>query len=192
MKACKSQEVWAVTLIVALLLAFGSAIYFKGNIPTVPEALADEIQLKPTKEDSGGVDLDTEFVLSGRSPLDVDEIRKNLTVEPSINFTVKRAAGKNNQVLIVPLEPLEPEKIYKFTLASLNTDPLNGLFRQRGFQVVSTLPRHQSTGVPIDTGIEITFSHMNFDNLPDYFRISRKLQAGLKYTKNCSFHPRQA
>lgn len=169
----KSKRFLALTLAVALLLVFGMSIYLNRSTPIVTEALADELRLKATKEDSAGVDLDTEFVLSGESLLDVEKIRKNLTVEPSINFSVKRPAGKNNQVLIVPKDPLEPNKIYKFTLDSITPNPLKWAFQTKGeFRIVSTLPRNQSSGVPVDTGIEITFSHLNFENLPEYFSIS--------------------
>ena len=169
----KSKRFLALTLAATLLLAFGMGIYMGRNTPILTEALAEEMQLKATKEDSAGVDLDTEFVLSSESPINIDHIRNNLTVEPSINFSVKRPAGKNNELLIVPEEPLEPNKIYKFTLDTISPNSLKWAFQTKGeFRIVSTLPRNQSSGVPVDTGIEITFSHLNFENLPEYFSIS--------------------
>ncbi|MGB4130497.1 MAG: hypothetical protein WBK45_00975, partial [Tepidanaerobacteraceae bacterium] len=56
-KMQKSKRFLALTLAVALLLVFGMSIYLNRSTPIVTEALADELRLKATKEDSAGVDL---------------------------------------------------------------------------------------------------------------------------------------
>jgi len=149
----KSKRYLALFLAVVILLVFGVTIYRGKNTPTTI-ALASEITMEPTKHDSAGTDLDTEFIFSGKSPLNPKLIRGNLTVEPAIDFTVKKDKDKQ-RVLVIPQEPLEPQKIYRFAMASGTDTPLKWAFQTKGdFTVVSTLPKNQATGVPINTGIK--------------------------------------
>ena len=57
---------------------------------------------------------------------------------------------------MIPQEPLEPHKIYKFAMTAGTDVPLKWAFQTKGdFRVVSTLPRNQSAGVPVDTGLKL-------------------------------------
>lgn len=188
----KSRRYLALSLAIIILLVFGVTIYNGRNTPIITEALAAEITIEPTKQDSGGTDLDTEFILSAKSPLDPKLIRENLTVEPAIDFSVKKDGGNNQKVLVIPREPLEPQKIYRFAMASGTDAAHTWAFQTKGdFKVVSTLPRDQSTGVPVDTGIEITFSHLNFDKLPEFFTISPQAEGTFEiHKKTAVFMPK--
>lgn len=186
-----SKRFLALTLVVIMLLAVFISKYTQ-NTSTMTSALAAEIIMEPTKQDSAGTDLDTEFVLTAKSPLDPKFIRENLKVEPTVDFTVKKDGKDKQKVLVLPREPLEPQKVYQFTLSSEKEVPLKWAFQTKGvFKVVSTLPRDQSTGVPIDTGIEITFSHLNFEKLPEFFSISPRVEGSFEmHKKTAVFVPR--
>ncbi|MGI5858651.1 MAG: alpha-2-macroglobulin family protein, partial [Tepidanaerobacteraceae bacterium] len=186
----KSKRYSALFLVVVILLVFGVTIYRGKNTPTTI-VLASEITMEPTKHDSAGTDLDTEFIFSGKSPLDPKLIRENLKVEPAIDFTVKKDKDKQ-RVLVIPQEPLEPQKIYRFSMGSETDASLKWAFQTKGdFKVVATLPRDQSTGVPTGTGIEITFSHLNFERIQEFFTISPQVEGTFEvHKKTAVFVPK--
>jgi hypothetical protein len=57
--------------------------------------------------------------------------------------------------------------------------------------VVQTLPRDQATDVPLDTGIELTFSHEGVSGAESYFRIEPPVKVGSRPTSARWFVPRQ-
>ena len=130
-------------LILALLITLFGIFVYLGNIPeeVVPEVMASEINLLPTKYDSAGLDFDTEFTIEADVNLDPESIAKYLTVEPNFTFTVQKNGEDWKKVVIIPKEPLEPQKVYKFSL-DLEGRPLKWAFQTKGdFEVISTLPR---------------------------------------------------
>ncbi len=187
----KSKRYLALSLAVVILLVFGASLYINRNNPTTA-ALASEITMEPTKQDSAGADSDTAFILSAKSALDPRFIRENLSVEPAVDFTVARDSKDKQKVLVTPKAPLEPQKIYKFTLSIDDETPLKWAFQTKGdFKVVSTLPHHQATGVPTNTGIEINFSHLNFDKLSEFFTISPNVEGSFEvHKKTAVFVPK--
>ncbi|MGI6423881.1 MAG: Ig-like domain-containing protein [Tepidanaerobacteraceae bacterium] len=188
----KSRRLLALSIVITIFLVFGITIYRGKNAPTITEAFAAEISMMPTKHDSAGVDLDTEFVLTAKSSLDLGFIENHLTVDPSIDFTVKKDDADPNKIRVLPKELLEPQKIYKFGISAEGTAPLNWAFQTKGdFKVVSTLPRDQATEVPLNTGIEISFSHLNYDKLPDFFDISPRVKGTFEiHKKTAVFVPK--
>lgn len=180
-------------LLLALLVAVFGIVAYLGNISdeVVPEVQASEISMIPTKFDSAGVDLDTEFAFQAEGKIDPGFISEKIVVEPNISFTVNKD-DDSNKALLVPKEPLEPQKIYKFTL-ELEGKPLKWAFQTKGdFKVLSTLPRDKSTGVPLDSGIEINFSHLNVNNLAEYFSIEPEVQGTFEvHKKTLVFIPKR-
>ena len=52
---------------------------------------------------------------------------------------------------------------------------------KKEFRVVRTLPRNEGTGVPANSGIEITFSHDGVEGLEEYFEITPDVKGWFEY-----------
>jgi len=60
------------------------------------------------------------------------------------------------------------------------------------FKVLHSIPRDKGTGVPTNTGIEITFSHDNFSDFEKYFTIQPKIAGRFeKHGRTAVFVPAQ-
>ncbi len=181
-------------LIIALVLIVLSGIIYLGLNQGSESVLASEVNMLPTKYDTGGVELDSSFVFQTADELDPKAIAENISVDPVIPFKVEKGEkGNSHEVILIPQEPLEPQKVYKFTLTTTGDESLKWAFQTKGdFKVVSTLPRDKGTGVPTDTGIEINFSHLNFDNLDLYFSINPQVQGKFEiHKKTAVFIPQK-
>lgn len=159
-----------------LLLAVVALSDRNGQHPVeFTSALAAEIEMTPTISDSAGVDLKSNFEIEAPGPLDEETIARNLSVQPAIKFTVEDGEKKGT-VLVQPKEPMEADRVYRFTLALPDLEPLSWAFQTKGeFQIVSTLPKDRSAGVPTNTGIEVSFSHLNFEKPADFIEITPRV-----------------
>jgi len=170
-------------LFLGFLVLAGALIFFlKSAHPLeVTNALAAEIEMVPTASDTAGVDLTSRFVIKSPEKIDGDLIEKNLSVQPGVKFSVRE---DNKEVLVIPEEPLAPNQIYQFTLHLADEIPLRWAFQTKGdFKINSTLPRDKSTGIPTNTGIEITFSHANLENPDQYIQITPKIEGRFEIHK---------
>jgi len=131
-------------------------------------------EMSATMADATGVDPDTEFVLTSADDLPVDTVLALLHVEPEVQLNVARESAGQYRVSVE--EPLEPGEIYRFLIedAGARTPHVIASF---AFQtktpvgVVQTIPRDQSTDVPINTGIELTFGQEGIQEIEGHFRI---------------------
>jgi len=122
------------------------------------------IALEATEEGPTGMAIDSQInVLLDKKDLSVQEMEKGLEIEPAVPFNIEKIdAGMQ----ISFKESLKKDTIYKFSYLSSTW-----LFQtETAFSLIGTLPRNESTYVPIDTGIELYFSHSGAD-VEDYFKI---------------------
>jgi len=131
--------------------------------------------LEPSARDSLGVAPDSIFVLTLEEPVPLGAVKRALSIEPEVEFTVVEAEGGEGKVFeIRPEEPLEPNGIYRVQLALAGSDEpgYSWAYQVRGdLRVISTLPGHRSPGVPVRTGIELEFSHDGVNDPSDFFTI---------------------
>ena len=118
-------------------------------------AVAD---LQPTKSGLGGVAVDTAFritSLDGRAPAD---IAARLVSNPPLAFTVASTDGAT--AVIRPSAKLLPGTLYRISLTRADGSVETTWAAQTALPlaVVETIPGDQATGVPLTTGIEITFN----------------------------------
>ncbi len=120
-----------------------------------------------------GVDTASAFTFATTDDLSLQAVEQLLRVEPAIPFRVEPAktswqavgiahAAAGATYRIVPTEPLAEGTLYRFALL----DQPDGLPVQewsfetaRPVKIVHTLPGDEATNVPVDTGIELVFSH---------------------------------
>ncbi len=131
-------------------------------------------EMSATMVDASGVHPDTEFVLTSADDLPVDTVLALLRVEPEVPLNVARESA--GQYRIRAEDALEPGEIYRFVLQDVGA-PTPHVLASFAFQtrtpvgVVQTIPRDQSTGVPINTGIELTFTQEGVEDIEGHFRI---------------------
>ena len=119
--------------------------------------LAPVASLEPTKSGAAGAALDTAFRLRSLDGSSVTALAAGLTVEPAFKFQVDAAVG--DTVVLHPAAALAAGTVYRFKLHRQDGTLAGawGVTAARPLHVVGTLPRDQTTDVPTDTGIEITF-----------------------------------
>lgn len=135
--------------------------------------LDDTYALSAKKQDGDVIARDTSFVLaSKRDDLDRDRVHELLLVDPPAEFEVDGGAG---HLTLRPTQALRESTRYRFTLISADDgrQVRNWAFQTEGpLRVVQTLPADEASNVPLDTGIEMTFSHDGIARFEDRVTIT--------------------
>lgn len=176
-----------------VVFVFTGIFYGLGDIFVKP-ALAGEISIVALQEDTAGIATDTSFLLTSENPLDKRTVEENLQINPAFPYRLERENG-GKQYKIIPQEALKANTVYQlgFDTSGQGRESFSWAFQTKGqFRVLSSLPRRNSTGVPINTGLEIVFSHENFsaEEAAKYFTISPEVKGKFeKHKKTLVFVP---
>ncbi len=133
-----------------------------------PAAAADYSRsgysLTPVSYDGTGVMPDSLYILSGTS--DAPQIMINDAISATVT------PNGDGTFTVAPDAPLTYNKLYTFKL--MGDNPVTWTFQTaEKFRVEKTLPGSYATDVPINSGIEITFSHsdVDFESVKNNFSI---------------------
>ncbi|MDX9871120.1 MAG: Ig-like domain-containing protein [Clostridia bacterium] len=173
-----------------LIIAMFAAVFYLvdrlGLFVTEPVSAA-EVNITAEQEDKQGMDIQSAFLLTSSAPLDERAIRAALQIVPAFEYKVESGRDKN-AYRIVPAEKLSANTVYSLAFAQDGqvSDKLSWAFQTKGsFRVVSSLPGPNATGVPMDTGIEVQFSHEGFDlnKAADFFTIEPQVKGRFEQHK---------
>lgn len=159
-------------------------------------AEAAEVKIIAEKQDKMGIDTETGFVLTTKQLLSEKEVRQTLQVVPDFIYDLKKGDNQN-EYRIIPREKLAANTIYQlsFDTSGKGQEKLSWAFQTKGsFRIISSLPMLRSTDVPVDTGIEINFSHENYDfsRAKDYFEITPQVEGRFEqHKKTLVFIPKK-
>ncbi|MCL2562656.1 MAG: Ig-like domain-containing protein [Oscillospiraceae bacterium] len=124
--------------------------------------------LAPTIVGRQGVDIISTFVL--QTPADYGASMPSVTIDGQAPPHIAREDGTT--FLVTPAIPLTPNSVYVFRLDSGDDADITWAFQTAPhFEISTTLPRNESTNVPVCTGIEVEFSFGMNINIADYFSI---------------------
>lgn len=111
-------------------------------------------------------------------PASAEDIQRSLTIEPATQVTVTQE--QTGVFRVTPAEKLAPETIYRVSLSAIVRSS-NGTETPRAFswatqtqadfQIIGVTPRHQTTGVPVNTAIEFAFSREDAVDPTPFFAI---------------------
>ncbi len=134
--------------------------------------LDTDVKISAVDADSLGVSLTSAFKLVFTRTPDEKELEKSLSIKPKQKFKLTKVSAKEYSMEFE--KPLQSDSVYNFILSDNNTGEKHSWAFQtkKAFNVVRTLPRNQGVQVPLASGIEITFSHENAQNIEKFFEIS--------------------
>ncbi len=142
------------------------------TLPAI-EPVAD---LAATRTGPAGTSIDTTFVLTSGSGADPAELAKGIELSPPAALQI-RPGTTAGTVLLAPRAPLVPGTTYRATLR-LPDASLGGswVFQTSAPpQVAGTLPADEATGVPVNTGIEVTFDQDGVGDIAPFFATSPRV-----------------
>jgi len=190
----KSTIGFSLALVVILLAVI---FWATAELKPDPEAVqAAELTVKAVESDKYGIDPEKGFLLASTVPLAEDTLKTGLKITPSFSYKLVKQA-KGLEYKIIPEQPLKANTVYTiaFDPEQADREDWSWAFQTKGeFRVMGSLPRHTSTYVPLNTGIEIIFSHKGFDleQVKDYLSISPAVEGTLeKHDKTLVFVPKQ-
>lgn len=192
----------AVAVLVVVAIIFNSTLqnWFTGEFLQAPTVYAD-FEMTADSEDTSGVDGNSTFTLKASEDLDETAVAENLKVSPEVELEVKKI--NEGEYKIDPVQNLEGNKVYNFSIIStlkntetgaIGTEEYSWAYQIKDvFKIAGSLPADKAVSVPTDTGIEIYFSHENFDfkNVNNYFEISPKTEGTFEHHQRAlSFVPK--
>ena len=127
----------------------------------------DGYTLAPTMFGLTGIDTASSFIL--RTPPGYSASAPSIYIDGQPQPEITRE--DENTFIITPAIPLTSNSIYIFRLARSGADVTWAFQTSARFELTSTLPRNQSTNVPVRTGIEIAFSLGDELDITEHFSI---------------------
>jgi hypothetical protein len=136
--------------------------------------LAMTASLEATDADPAGVAVDSAFILQSLTGEAAAALASRIEVSPPIELASAEAGANADTVTLRPTAALVPNQVYRFRLHAPDGSLAGSwAYRVRGpVAVLSTLPGNATQGVPIDTGIEVTFNQEGVADMADHFSIS--------------------
>lgn len=138
--------------------------------------------LTPMQELGGGVAPDSAFLLTTETAVDQTDIQSRLSIdgEAAPHVTKKDA----NTFLVQPAESLESGRLYTFRLTQPEGADLTWVFQTMfTFAVTNVFPGDQTSGVPLRSGIEITFNYEEYEDISPYFQIEPQVKGSFERHK---------
>ena len=128
--------------------------------------------LTPTTGDGGPVSPSTAFTLKSLTGTPAAELAGRLRAIPLVDLAVEPGATPDI-VTVRPTEPLAARIRYRFELLAPDGSlAASWLFRTASpTHAVTLLPRSNATGVPVNTGIEVTFDQDSPIDFESHFSI---------------------
>ncbi len=157
-----------------LLLVLGGGVYYRYF--SVPK-LASAFEITVDGQDAAGIAPNSVFVLKSSKDITSSQIKRVVKMysakdNSEVEFEVE-GDGKN-RFRIKPKNELSGNAIYKVSIAEgVAERDFAWAFQVRApFGVISTFPRNQATGVPVNSSIEVTFNREQIENPEKYFSIT--------------------
>lgn len=181
---------WLIALVVAVV-AIGAG-FLLTRAAVIDSAYAVDATLAPTVSDQSGVDVSSAFVFNFDGEVKASSVRKYLTVEPAMELGIHQ--GQNSsEVLVAPSEPLQPNTVYRFSLKTDGEDAGWAFQTKNVFGVAGVYPGNQTSDVPVNSGIEITFTHRNTIDISPYFQIEPAVEGDfVQHGRTVVFTPGQS
>ncbi len=169
---------------IVLLIGAAAVIYHQSS-PAIqrliisPAYAEDNFEVTPTAGDTLTVESTTRFIVKSKTPLTVEELRKSLTLSPEVPFRIESVSDR--EFTIIPERTLEPRRVYQVSIhASYALETGTTVERDYAWafqvtdvlSVLRTLPGDKTSGVPVNTGIEVTFSSEGMTDISSAFDIS--------------------
>lgn len=179
---------WKAVTSVGLVIVLLTAVFWGAGLTMQPgKVQASGISITALTGDGLGIDPETAFLLKSEVPLAEKSVEQALKIDPAFEFTLDKQAG-GKEYKIIPQEKLNPNTIYtlSFDPDGRGKENLSWAFQTKSkFRVIRSLPYNQSTHVPVDTGIELLFSHEKFDfaKIKEYFSISPQVEGRFEQHK---------
>lgn len=194
--AGKKGMTWKKGVAIGLVILLSASIFYgiNSNWFGTKEVLASEITIKATSSDKLGIAPDTSFLLTSSEPLSEKQVNSSLKVSPEFLYTLDKQ-DRGRSYTITPKEALDPDTIYRLSYDPNRTgqEKQSWAFQTKTvFKVLRSLPGNQSTMVPVDTGIELTFTadFGNVDTIKNFFSISPAVDGTFeKHKKTLVFVP---
>jgi antitoxin component of RelBE/YafQ-DinJ toxin-antitoxin module len=152
--------------------------------PGARHGLVDSvIDISADESDRLGISTTTAFRLVFDKAADEQAVAASLSVEPEQAFSIKKLSEKEFAVEFD--KPLQSNSIYNLAVNDKDTGAKKSWAFQtkRQFSVLRTLPRDKSIQIPLNTGIEISFSHDGIENAEQYFEISPEVIGRVELNK---------
>jgi alpha-2-macroglobulin len=158
----------------------------------VPPPLEPAATLVASDVDRTGIAASSRFTLTSLNGTPAAVLAKGVTAVPPITFAITPGKDAGHAVL-VPKSPLAAGVSYRLTLRTDASLAGSWLFQTKSpLHVASTLPGNQATGVPVNTGIEITFDQDGVGPLDRFFTIEPKVEGRLEqHARTWVFVPKQ-
>lgn len=175
---------WASTIAVLTIVAvvFGPNLQnlMQGGTRTVPNIAHASFEMTPSNQDSTGIEANTKFILTATEDLDAALIEANLVTTPETDLNVSKTGEGVYEVTTA--QPLNPNTVYTFSIVSEKEDgpeEFSWAYQVKDtFKIAGTLPGNKTANVPTTSGIEINFSHEQFDieEAKNYISISPEVE----------------
>ena len=129
--------------------------------------------LAPTMFGLTGVETISQFLL--RTPAGFETALPQIDLDGGFAPNITRK--DENTFLITPAVALTPNSVYVFRLIREEAADITWAFQTAArFEVASIFPRHQAINVPVETGIEIGFSHGDAPDISEFFSIYPRVE----------------
>ncbi|WHH57135.1 Ig-like domain-containing alpha-2-macroglobulin family protein [Petroclostridium sp. X23] len=186
-----------ISLLVSNMLSGKVASSDKGDVSSIDHAASDLkkdglFDITALSADSTGVDLNSGFKILCKEKQSESFLKQALTVSPQQNYQIKKISDKEFHLNFI--DTLKAHSIYKIDLKDNAASPSYSWAFQtkKAFTVVRTLPGDRSAYVPVNSGIEISFSHEGVKEIEKYFRITPKVTGRFEFHyKTVVFIPEQ-
>ena len=155
-----------VLIVVVAMLASLMTSGFASGIEAYPK---NGFRLVAQNSDSTGIATDTEFLLETEASYSLEEIRNAFSIdgEPAPNIYEL----DTNFYSIKLARPLIENGLYTFRI-NMNKETTWVFQTQSTFKITGSIPGEKSINVPVNSGIEINFSHENFSDIQEHFEIT--------------------
>ncbi|KKT82857.1 MAG: hypothetical protein UW80_C0029G0020 [Microgenomates group bacterium GW2011_GWC1_44_9] len=145
--------------------------------------------LTADRQDSLGTFSDSAFTLKSDTDLTASGIKDKITFFPEVDFDISEITPR--QFSLKPKQPLSDNSLYRIKVLSEQKTFSWAFQTKNDFRVVQTLPRDKATYVPLNTGIEITFSHDTYEDIDKYFEITPFVEGRFeRHKRTVSFIPK--
>ncbi len=177
-----SHKAISAAIISAVVLLAAGAIILFGINSTVHDPVAITAEITPTVSDSNGVYTDSAFLIDGEAFKDKEQLLSQLTTSVDIPFSVAKTVEGN--YLLTFKSSLAPASMCSFMIDDGAGNDRSYAFQTKAdFAVRSVFPKDSAT-VPLDTGVEISFTNDNFTDFEKYIKISPETDYTMEKVSN--------